>query len=182
MLDGSNCLIVMDWAMKFLPLHYREQMRDFFGKRGKSWHISCVIEKAEEEGYSVQSFSHLFEECKEDYFAVASILEHLLETLKREQPFISEGFPHSDNGACYHDAPLLLALPSIGARTGICIRRYDFSEPQAVKDICDRKIAPMKAHIRRDVNEKHDVRTAIDMKETLESHGGIRGVEQLLQP
>ena len=54
MLDGSNCFIVMDLAMKFLPLNYREQMRDFFfGKRGKNWHVSCVIEKAEEEGYSV---------------------------------------------------------------------------------------------------------------------------------
>ena len=175
MLDGSNCLIVMDWAMKFLPLHYREQMRDFFGKRGKSWHVSCVIEKAEEEGYSVQCFAHLFEECKQDWFAVASIIENLLETLKREQPFISEVFLRSDNGACYHNAPLLLALPAIGARTGIRIRRYDFSEPQAGKDICDRKIAPMKAHIRRYVNEKHDVTTAINIKEALESHGGIRG-------
>ena len=32
-LDGRNCLIVMDWAMRFLPLHHREQMRDFFGGR-----------------------------------------------------------------------------------------------------------------------------------------------------
>ena len=173
-LDGRNCLIVMDWAMKFLPLHYREQMRDFFGKRGKSWHVSCVIEK-EEESYSVQCFVHLFEECKQDWFTVASIIENLLETLKGEQPFISEVFLRSDNGACYHNAPLLLALPAIGARTGIRIRRYDFSEPQAGKDICDRKIAPMKAHIRRYVNEKHDVATAVDMKEALESHGGIRG-------
>ena len=100
MLDGSNCLIVMDCAMKFLPLHYREQMRDFFGKRGKSWHVSCVIEKAEEEGYSVQCFAHLFEECKQDWFAVASVIENLLETLKREQPLISEVFLRSDNGAC----------------------------------------------------------------------------------
>ena len=82
-------------------------------------------------------------------------------------------FLRSDNGACYHNAPLLLALPAIGARTGIRIRRYDFSEPQAGKDICDRKIAPMKAHIRRYVNEKHDVTTAVDMKEALESHGDI---------
>ena len=28
-LNGNNCLIVMDWAMKFLPLRYREQMREF---------------------------------------------------------------------------------------------------------------------------------------------------------
>ena len=174
-LNGNNCLIVMDWAMKFLPVRYREQMRDFFGKRGKSWHVSCVIEK-QEEGFSVQCFVHLFELCKQDWFAVASIIESLLENLKREQPFISEVYLRSDNGACYHNASLLFALPAIGSRTGINIRRYDFSEPQAGKDICDRKIAPMKAHIRRYVNEKHDVIkfSAADMKEVLESHGGIR--------
>ena len=52
---------------------------------------------------------------------------------------------------------------------------YDFSDPQAGKDICDRKTAPMKAHIRRWVNEKHDVITAEDMKQALESHGGLKG-------
>ena len=93
----------------------------------------------------MQCFSHLFEECKQGWFAVASIVENLLEILKREKPFISEVFLRSDNGSCYHNAALLLALPAIGSRTGIRIRRYDFSEPQAGKDICDIKIAPMKA-------------------------------------
>ena len=53
--------------------------------------------------------------------------------------------------------------------------RYDFSEPQAGKDTCDRKTAPMKAHIRRFVNENNDVTTAEDMRKALESHGGLRG-------
>ena len=53
--------------------------------------------------------------------------------------------------------------------------RYDFSESQAGKDICDRKTAPMKAHIRRFVNENNDVTTAEEMKKALESHGGLRG-------
>jgi len=35
-LDEHSCLIVMDWAMKFLALRYRERMSEFFGKRGKS--------------------------------------------------------------------------------------------------------------------------------------------------
>ena len=75
-LNGNNRFIVMDWAMKFLPLRYREQIwRDLFGKRGKSWHISCVIEK-EEERFSVHYFVHLFEQCKQDWFAVASIIEY----------------------------------------------------------------------------------------------------------
>ena len=33
----------------------------------------------------------------------------------------------------------------------------------------------MKAHIKRWVNEKHDVLTASDMKNALESHGGVKG-------
>ena len=43
------------------------------------------------------------------------------------------------------------------------------------KDICDRKTAPMKSHIRRWVNEKNDVLTALGMKTALESHGGLKG-------
>ena len=34
----------------------------------------------------------------------------------------------------------------------------------------------MKAHIRRWVNEKHNVITAEDMTTALESHGGVKGV------
>lgn len=32
-LDHETCLIIADWAMKFLPLKYRENMSQFFGKR-----------------------------------------------------------------------------------------------------------------------------------------------------
>ena len=41
---NQNCaLVIMDWAMKFLQLKYREKQSDWFGKRGLSWHISTVI-------------------------------------------------------------------------------------------------------------------------------------------
>ena len=60
-------------------------------------------------------------------------------------------------------------------RSGIKVVRYDFSDPQASKDICDRKTPPIKAHIKRWVNEKHDVLTAEDMKLAIESHGGLKG-------
>ena len=81
----------------------------------------------------------------------------------------------SDNAGCYHNASLIMSLESTGERAGISVRRYDFSDPQSGKDVCDRKIAPMKGHIQRWVNEKHDVVTAVDMKEALESYGGVRG-------
>eukprot|EP00058_Branchiostoma_floridae_P022054 XP_002607544.1 hypothetical protein BRAFLDRAFT_106493 [Branchiostoma floridae] len=46
---------------------------------------------------------------------------------------------------------------------------------QPGKDICDRNIASMKTHIQRYVNEKHDVITAEDMENALETHGGMKG-------
>jgi hypothetical protein len=42
-LQHHQAVIVMDWAMKFLPAYFREKQQDFFGKRGKSWHVSVVI-------------------------------------------------------------------------------------------------------------------------------------------
>ena len=81
----------------------------------------------------------------------------------------------SDNAGYYHNASLILSLKSIGERAGITVQRYAFSDPQSGKDVCDRKIAPMKGHIQRWVNEKHEVVTAVDMKEALESYGGVRG-------
>ena len=44
--------------------------------------------------------------------------------------------------------------------SGIKVVRYDFSDPQAGKDICDCKTTPMKAHIKKWMIEKHDVLTA----------------------
>ena len=81
----------------------------------------------------------------------------------------------SDNAGCYHNASLITSLKSIGERAGIHVRRYEFSNPQSGKDICDRKIAPMKGHIQRRVDERRDVITAGDMKEALDSYGGVRG-------
>ncbi|XP_078348424.1 uncharacterized protein LOC144633421 [Oculina patagonica] len=175
-LDSVSCLVVMDWAMKYLPQRYRERMSDFFGKRGRSWHVSAVITKEAPEKFQVECFVHILDNCTQDSFAVASIIEHLLETIKKESPEIKNVYLRSDNAGCYHSGPLLLSLPSIGQRTNINVLRYDFSEPQSGKDICDRKTAPMKAHIRRWVNEKHDVICAEDMKTALESHGGLKGV------
>ena len=174
-MDENGIMIVMDWAMKFLPTRYREQMSDFYGKRGRSWHVACVISKTADGKLEVDTYVHLFNSCTQNWYAVASIIEDILEDVKTKYPNIDTAYLKSDNAGCYHNSQLLLSLPEIGKRTGITVSRYDFSDPQSGKDICDRKIAPMKAHIRRFVNEKNDVVTAEDMKKALESNGGVRG-------
>ena len=63
----------------------------------------------------------------------------------------------------------------MGKRRRVEFKRYDFSDPQSGKDICDHTIALMKTHMRRWVNKGHDITTAEEMKIALESHEGIRG-------
>ena len=41
----SKVLITQDFAMKFMPIQFREAQNDFFGKRGLSWHVSVVLRK-----------------------------------------------------------------------------------------------------------------------------------------
>ena len=52
-LSETEALLVMDWAMKFLPTSYRETQRDWFGKKGKPWHITVAITKADNEEIEV---------------------------------------------------------------------------------------------------------------------------------
>ena len=42
-LGNDGVLIIMDWAMKYMPQRYREKMTDFFGKRDINWHVRCFI-------------------------------------------------------------------------------------------------------------------------------------------
>ena len=114
--------------------------------------------------FQTRTFIPLFDDCTQNWFAVASILAHTLETLKRLKPHLEEAFLRSDNAGCYHTAFLLLSLPSLGERSGVGIARYDFSERQAGKDIFDRRIASIKSRIRQFVNEGNDVETAASMK------------------
>lgn len=45
--------------------------------------------------------------------------------------------------------------------------RYDFSEPEHGKDICDRILCPSKHAIQKYCNERHDILTASNMKRAL---------------
>lgn len=128
-LDEETCLIIVDWVVKYLPQHYQEQMSEFFGKRSRSWHVSAVITHLQGGGkYKVECFVHLFNSCHQNSFAMMSVIEHLLHTIKLEYPFINKAFLRLDNAGFYHNGPLILSLPYEGERTGVKPVRYDFSD------------------------------------------------------
>ena len=85
-LDQSSCLVVMDWAMKFLQLRYRKKQSDWYGKRGLSWHISNVVSRSQSGTTEVISYAHLFDQCTQDWYTVTSILEDLFKLVKLKNP------------------------------------------------------------------------------------------------
>ncbi|CAF0953775.1 unnamed protein product [Adineta steineri] len=82
----------------------------------------------------------------------------------------------SDNAGCYHSAETILSLRQLSKDTGITIRRFDFSDPQGGKGPSDRYAAVIKSHIRRYLNEGHDVLTAAQFITACNSYGGVKNV------
>ena len=87
--------------------------------------------------------------------------------MRQSCPKIEEVYLRSDEAGCYHNSDLISAITNVGERVGIAIKRYDYSEPQHGKDMCDRILCPMKSSIRRYCNEGHDICTAKDMMDAL---------------
>ncbi|CAG2241055.1 unnamed protein product [Mytilus edulis] len=94
-------------------------------------------------------------------------------------PQINEVFIRSDNAGCYYCAPLWLSLYGISSRTGITIKRYDYSEAQAGKSYCDLKIAHMRGKMRVYAASGHNITTAADMKKALDSGTGVVECERV---
>lgn len=174
-LDETTVLITQDWAMKFLPLKYRETQTDWYAKRGISWHISVVARKMKGL-FESQSFVHIVENTSQDSSVVVRIIEHTLRSLKEENPRISKAFLRQDNAGCYHSSAVIASCARMKANTGIDVCRVDFSDPQGGKGACDRKAATIKAHVRRYVNEGHDVQNAEQLQTAILSNGGVTGV------
>ena len=167
--NPNYTLIAMDWAMKFLQFTYCEKQSDWYGKKGLSWLISTVISNDPDKAGSLelQSFSHLFDICRQDWFAVSSIIETTLEMIKTQKPHVTQVYLRSDETSCYHNNSLIAAAKDVGQRVGITVCRYDFSEPKYSKDVCDRILCPMKTCIRRYCNEGHDILIVADMRMAL---------------
>lgn len=173
-LDSTSVLLTEDWAMKFLPQRYRETQTDWFAKRGISWHITVVTRKVDAK-FQHQILVHIIEQSNQGSDAVAQLMKHTLTQLKKECPELKTAYLRQDNAGCYHSAEMLVSCRPL-KESGIIAKRVDFSDPQGGKGPCDRYAAAIKAHVRRYINEGHDVLTGTQLKEAILSHSGVRGV------
>lgn len=174
-LDESSALLVQDFAMKFLPKQYREAQAEFFGKRGISWHITVCMTKLRGELFA-QTFVHIVESRVQDSRTVVTIMENVMQVLKKEHPKLNTIYYRQDNAGCYHSALTVLSCKVLRERTGINLAQLDYCDPQGGKGPCDRKSAQIKFHINTYINEGHSVTTPEEFKTAIESNGGIPGV------
>lgn len=101
---------------------------------------------------------------------------HTLQEEKARHPEINKAFYRSVCAGSYASGGLLVSIRHIVRLTGISIKGYDFSEPQAGKAPCDRSSAHQKSHVNRFLNEGNDAISAEQVKKALEPHGGVRSV------
>ena len=179
-LDENSVLITQDWAMKFLPQKYRETQTDWFRKRGISWHLSVVVRRRADGKLQHQVFVHIVENGNQDTDMVIPIMQHTLTELKKENPNITTAAYRQDNAGCYHSGPMLAACCLMEQTTSIKLHRVDFSDPQGGKGPCDRKAATIKCHVRRYINDGHDVVNATQLRDAILSNGGVSGVRVAL--
>ena len=177
-LDTHSVLLALDWAMKYLPRKYRESQSDWFGKRGISWHITTAIRNSEGQPQML-TFVHIFQSCNQDSVTVLAIIDDVLKQLKTTMPDVNCVYFRQDNAGCYRSASTLLAIQQVANKYHITVK-LDFSDPQGGKGSCDRKAATIKNHVRIYLNSGQDVKTTDQLKNAIESSGGVSGVRATL--
>jgi hypothetical protein len=68
----------MDWAMKFIPISYRESQEKFFRKRGISWHVTCIVYSDDTKSKKTLTFIHLFDNTSQDSYSVLNIIDSVM--------------------------------------------------------------------------------------------------------
>lgn len=82
LLDETSVFLTQDWAMKLLPKKYRESQKDWFAKRGLSWHITVATRRGEDGQLQMLTFVHIFESCSQEYHVILAIMSDVIERLK----------------------------------------------------------------------------------------------------
>ena len=104
-------------------------------------------------------------------------MANVIGKLKTAMPTLRTECYGQDNACCYLSGGTIIGAIQVGDSHGVTVQRLDFSDPQGGKGACDMKAATIKVHIRFYLNEKHDVETAGQMVDAMQSSGGVPGLK-----
>ena len=171
-LTSSSVLLVLDWAMNYLPCKFHESQADWYGKRGIPWHLTVAKTKSCQGKIQMLTFAHMFKSATQDSSAVLIVVDDVLKQLKTLAPQITEIYLRADNSGCYYAATTLLSLKQLATKHAINLMQFDFSDPQGGKGSCDHKAASLKNKMKVYLNSSHDIETPEQMKQGIELSGG----------
>ncbi len=141
----NECVILLDYKMKFEPVYFREKTVDHYGKRGISWHGAMITFYTAVSVDGVRTavpnryyMDHIVEnESKQDITSVISILEAAIIGLQKIFPHLTTIYLLSDNMSCYQNTTFLVLIPYLAFYYSICIRRYIHTETEDGKSVLD---------------------------------------------
>lgn len=174
-LQTNEVFLTVDWSMRFLPIAGRESMIEWFGKKGIGIHVTVAFIKKANGQFSQRTYAHVFDQIEQGSRDVVAILLDTLKRIKKERPEISVAYIRSDNAGCYHGAETISSVSAISSKQAIKIKRWDFSDPQAGKDACDRSSGIIKRHVRLFAAENNKCTNAAEFVKCASSHNGIIG-------
>ena len=165
--------------MKYIPLHYRESTKDWFGKRGISNHIDCVFLQDPEDSTKIKKFKYytIIDKVNQDGAAVLCTNQHVLQQIQQDFTHIKTINDHSNNAAYYSSAAVILGKAKLAKELGFLLENTEFNEPQKGKDQCDRDAAVIKRYIKSYWHSGPDVSDAAQMYEAVLYAGGVRNVK-----
>jgi len=175
-LDNETGYIIFDYAMKFLPMKYREKQSEWYGKTGISWHVCVLIAKID--GILVkQTYCSFIENGTQDAFTSACLYIHNLDEIQHDFPSLKFIYDKSDNASCFRNWIMLAARNYVNNQRKIRVLETHNSEAQAGKDQADREIAVIKNKLKIEVAQGNQVTTALEMKKALDHGTSLNGVK-----
>lgn len=149
----NECVIHLDYNMKFEPVYFREKTVDHYGKRQRSWHGAMITFYTDGVRTTLQNMYYMDHvvknESKQDITSVISILEAVIIGLKKLFPRLTTIYLQSDNASCYQNTMLFVLIPYLAFTYSLCIRRYIHTETQDGKSVLD-------AHFARCTQKKYE--------------------------
>ena len=123
-----------------------------------------------------ETFIHIFESTSQDVNAVIGIIDSVFYEIK-SQYGTKKIFYKADCAGCYKNKSLIPIMYFLAKKHGHVLVRLDFNEPNSGKDICDRKISPIRRIVQNYIDNGNNVTSASELKKAIDSNSSLRGVK-----
>ena len=124
------------------------------------------------------SFVYVFKKCSQVSDTVLAIIDDVFQQLRSTSPEVQTVFLRQDNAGCYHSTSVLLSVQRIATKNSINMPITLIHKVEKAHAIAKQRRS--KVTLRIYLNEGHDVETAEQMVQAIESAGGVPGVRVTL--